>query len=157
MPHSCRPDDMAVTSMLLSGERQRAATAAGGHRILHMEESGTYTSPFRVTRSAGGPGTVGDMGMYPKMSRKARWMVPAGALAVTGGLMAAALMPSAQAAPALPARTPAQLLADVAAQSHIPALSGTVVETTSLGLPRLPGTQSSTSLISLLTGSHTIN
>lgn len=90
------------------------------------------------------------------MSRKARWAVPAGALAVTGGIMAAALMPAAQAAPALPARTPAQLLADVAAQSHIPALSGTVVETASLGLPRLPGTQNSTSLASLLAGSHTI-
>lgn len=90
------------------------------------------------------------------MSRKARWTVPAGALAVTGGLMAAALMPSAQAAPALPARTPAQLLADVAAQSHVPALSGTVVETASLGLPKLPGSQNSTSMISLLTGSHTI-
>lgn len=70
--------------------------------------------------------------------------------------MAAALMPAAQAAPALPARTPAQLLADVAAQSHVPALSGTVLETASLGLPKLPGTQNSTSLISLLTGSHTI-
>ncbi|MBV9446563.1 MAG: DUF2092 domain-containing protein [Streptosporangiaceae bacterium] len=90
------------------------------------------------------------------MSRKARWAVPAGALAVTGGIMAAALMPAAQAAPALPARTPAQLLADVAAQSHVPALSGSVMETASLGLPRLPGTQNSTSLVSLLTGSHTV-
>ena len=91
------------------------------------------------------------------MSRKARWAVPAGALAVTGAVMAAALMPSAQASPALPARTPAQLLADVAAQSHVPPLRGTVTETASLGLPKLPGTQNSTSLVSLLTGSHTIN
>jgi outer membrane lipoprotein-sorting protein len=96
------------------------------------------------------------MGMYPKLSRRARWAVPAGALAMTGGFMAAALMPAAQASPALPARTPAQLLADVAAQAHVPALSGTVVETASLGLPKLPGSQNSTSMISLLTGSHTI-
>jgi outer membrane lipoprotein-sorting protein len=89
-------------------------------------------------------------------------VVPAGALAVTGGVMAAALMPAAQASPALPARTAAQLIADVAAQSHVPAhsrlaLSGTVVETASLGLPRLPGTQSPTSVISMLTGSHTFS
>jgi outer membrane lipoprotein-sorting protein len=70
--------------------------------------------------------------------------------------MAATLMPAAQAAPALPARTPAQLLAAVAAQSRVPAFSGTVLEATSLGLPQLPGTQSPTSIISLLTGSHTI-
>jgi len=71
--------------------------------------------------------------------------------------MAAALIPVAQAAPALPARTPAQLLADVAARSQVPAFSGTVTESTSLGLPQLPGRQSDpTSITSLLTGSHTI-
>jgi outer membrane lipoprotein-sorting protein len=71
--------------------------------------------------------------------------------------MAATLMPAAQAAPALPSRTPAQLLASVAAQSQVPAFTGTVLETTSLGLPQLPGTQSPTSMLSLLTGSHTIH
>jgi outer membrane lipoprotein-sorting protein len=71
--------------------------------------------------------------------------------------MAAALIPVAQAAPALPARTAAQLLADVAARSQVPALSGTVLETTSLGLPQLPGSQQNpTSITSLLAGSHTI-
>ena len=94
--------------------------------------------------------------MYPRLSRRARWAVPAGALVVTGGVMAATLIPAAQAAPALPARTAAQLLASVAAQSQVPAFSGTVLETASLGLPQLPGTQSPTSIVSLLTGSHTV-
>jgi outer membrane lipoprotein-sorting protein len=86
-----------------------------------------------------------------------RWAVPAGVLAITGGSMAAALIPVAQAAPALPAKSAAQLLADVAARSQVPAFSGTVLETTSLGLPQLPGAQRNpTSITSLLTGSHTI-
>lgn len=97
------------------------------------------------------------MGLFPRMTRKTRWAVPAGALAITGAAMAAALIPVAQAAPALPARTPAQLLADVAARSQVPAFSGTVTESTSLGLPQLPGAQQDpTSITSLLTGSHTI-
>jgi len=97
------------------------------------------------------------MGLFPRMTRKTRWAVPAGALAITGAAMAAALIPVAQAAPALPARTPAQLLADVAARSQVPAFSGTVTESTSLGLPQLPGAQQNpTSITSLLTGSHTI-
>lgn len=97
------------------------------------------------------------MGLFPSMTRKTRWAVPAGALAITGGAMAAALIPVAQAAPTLPARTPAQLLADVAARSQVPAFSGTVTESTALGLPQLPGRQSDpTSITSLLTGSHTI-
>jgi len=77
-------------------------------------------------------------------------------LIITGGIIAAGQLPVAQAAPSLPARTPAQLLADVAGQTQVPAFSGTVVETASLGLPQLPGTQSQTSMISLLTGSHTV-
>jgi outer membrane lipoprotein-sorting protein len=83
--------------------------------------------------------------------------VPAGALAITGGVIAAVMMPSAQASPSLPAKTPAQLLADVAAQTHVPAFTGSVLETTSLGLPQLPGSSNQTSMISLLTGSHTVN
>jgi outer membrane lipoprotein-sorting protein len=62
----------------------------------------------------------------------------------------------AQAAPSLPAKTPAQLLAALAAKPATPPLTGTVVETSSLGLPSLPGTSSPGSLASLLTGSHTI-
>jgi hypothetical protein len=91
----------------------------------------------------------------PKLSRRARWAVPVGALVVTGGVLAGSLISVAQAAPALPARTPAQLLAQVA-DSSTPPLTGTVVETASFGLPRLPGTANPTSLASLLTGSHTV-
>ena len=91
----------------------------------------------------------------PKLSRRARWAVPAGVLVIVGGVLAGSLISVAQAAPGLPARTPAQLLVQVA-DSVTPPLTGTVVETASFGLPRLPGTQNPTSLASLLTGSHTV-
>jgi outer membrane lipoprotein-sorting protein len=95
------------------------------------------------------------MTQVPKLSRRARWAIPAGALVVTGGVLAGTLISSAQAAPGLPARTAAQLLAEVA-DSTPPPLTGTVVETASFGLPALPATGNPTSLSSLLTGSHTI-
>jgi hypothetical protein len=97
------------------------------------------------------------MGFASRMTRRARWAVPAAALAVTGGVMAGSLISVAQAAPALPTRTPAQLLAEVAAQHQTPPFSGSVLETASLGLPSLPHTGNPTSISSLLTGSHTIN
>ncbi len=92
-----------------------------------------------------------------KLSRRGRWAVPATALAVTGGVIAGLSIPAAQASPALPARTPAQLLAQVSADAKVPPLTGTVVETTSLGLPALPQTGNPTSLSSLITGSHKVN
>src|SRR5215469_7489482 len=92
-----------------------------------------------------------------KFSPPARWAVPAGVLAAVGAVMAGALISTAQASPALPARTPAQLLAAVAARTGpVPALTGTVVESASLGLPDLPGTDNPSSIASLLTGSHTV-
>lgn len=91
-----------------------------------------------------------------RLSRRSRWAVPAVAIAATGGVIAGSAITTAQAAPALPAKTPAQLLADVAANHEVPPLTGTVVETTSLGLPQLPQTGNPTSLSSLLTGSHTV-
>src|SRR5947209_14348563 len=98
----------------------------------------------------------GGMVQVPRLSsRRARWAVPAGALVVTGGILAGSLITTAQAAPGLPARTPAQLLVQVASATT-PPLTGTVVETASFGLPSLPATGSPTSLSSLLTGSHTI-
>ena len=100
-------------------------------------------------------GTVGYMIQAPKLSRRARWAIPAGALVITGGVLAGSLITAAQAAPGLPARTAAQLLAEVA-DSTPPPLTGTVVETASFGLPSLPATGNPTSLSSLLTGSHTI-
>jgi outer membrane lipoprotein-sorting protein len=95
------------------------------------------------------------MVQLPKLSRRARWAIPAGALVVTGAVMAGSLITAAQAAPGLPPRTAAQLLADVA-DSTTPPLTGTVVETASFGLPALPATANPTSLSSLLTGSHTV-
>jgi len=95
------------------------------------------------------------MVQIPRLSRRARWAVPAGALVITGGVLAGSLISVAQAAPGLPAKTPAQLLAEVA-DSTTPPLTGTVVETASLGLPALPATGNPTSLSSLLTGSHTV-
>jgi len=83
--------------------------------------------------------------------------VPAAAVVVTGVAVAVSQITIAQAAPALPARTPAQLLAQVSSDAKLPPLTGTVVETTSLGLPQLPKTADPTSLSSLITGSHTVN
>ena len=90
-----------------------------------------------------------------KLSRRTRWAVPAGAVVVVGGVLAGSMITVASAAPSLPARTPAQLLASLAGKTA-PAMTGTIVETSSLGLPSLPGTNNPTSLSSLLTGSHTI-
>ena len=95
------------------------------------------------------------MAGIPRLSRRARWAVPAGALVITGGVIAGSVISVAQAAPGLPARTAAQLLAE-AADSVTPPLTGTVVETASFGLPALPATGNPTSLSSLLTGSHTV-
>ena len=89
-------------------------------------------------------------------SRGARWAVPAGVAIAVGGVLGGSMISVASAAPSLPARTPAQLLASVAEQTSTPPMTGTVVETSSLGLPSLPGTNDPTSLSSLLTGSHTI-
>jgi outer membrane lipoprotein-sorting protein len=96
------------------------------------------------------------MKQLANLPRWARWAVPAGAVAVAGGVLAASVIPAAQAAPLLPSRTPAQLLAALARKTSAPPLTGTVVETASLGLPALPSTGDPASLPSLLTGSHTI-
>jgi outer membrane lipoprotein-sorting protein len=94
----------------------------------------------------------------PRFTRRARWAVPSGAVAAAGVVVAGSVLTGAQAAPALPARTPAQLIAAIAANKSVPAsLSGTIVSNAALGLPDLPGAGDPTSLASLLTGSHTIN
>jgi len=90
------------------------------------------------------------------LSRGTRWAVPAGAVVVVGGVLAGSMISVAQAVPSLPPRTPAQLLASLAGQTSVPPMTGTIVETSSLGLPSLPGTGDPTSVSSLLTGSHTI-
>ena len=94
--------------------------------------------------------------MPVKVSRRARWAVPAAGVAVTAAVIAGLQIPSAQASPTLPARTPAQLLAEVSSDASLPPLTGTMVETTNLGLPQLPQVGNATSLSSMLTGSHTM-
>src|SRR5262250_3770773 len=96
------------------------------------------------------------MAAVPKLSRRSRWMVPAGVVAAVAAVGIASAITVAQAAPALPPRTPAQLLAAVAGPGNVPPLTGTVVETASLGVPQLPGGQNPTSMTSLLAGSHTL-
>jgi outer membrane lipoprotein-sorting protein len=92
----------------------------------------------------------------PKFSRRTRWAVPGAVLAAVAAVTAGALVTTAQASPVLPSRTPAQLLAAVAATKTMPALTGSIDETAALGLPQLPGTSDTTSVTSLLTGSHTV-
>jgi outer membrane lipoprotein-sorting protein len=94
--------------------------------------------------------------MQVTMSRRARWAVPGAAVVVTGAVIAALQIPAAEASPNLPAKTPAQLLASLSTDAKVPPLTGTVVETASLGLPQLPQMASATSPMSLLTGSHTV-
>ena len=97
------------------------------------------------------------MAAIRKFSRRGRWVVPAGVVTAVAAIGIASAITVAQAAPALPPRTPAQLLAAVAGDSGgIPPLTGTVVETAALGIPQLPGSQDPTSITSLLAGSHTL-
>jgi outer membrane lipoprotein-sorting protein len=96
------------------------------------------------------------MAAVPKFSRRSRWVVPAGVVAAVAAVGIASAITVAQAAPALPPRTAAQLLAAVAGPGDVPPLTGTVVETASLGIPQLPGSANPSSITSLLAGSHTV-
>jgi hypothetical protein len=97
------------------------------------------------------------MAAIPKFSRRSRWVVPAGVVAAVAAVGIASAITVAQAAPALPPRTPAQLLAAVAGPGNVPPLTGTVVETSDYyGIPQLPGAENPTSITSLLAGSHTV-
>ena len=116
---------------------------------------GDPLEPPKALRLTGTGAHSGNM-QAMRLSRNARWAVPAAVVVVTSGAIAGSVITVAQAAPNLPPKTPAQLLADIASTQKIPALTGTVVETASLGLPALPQTGNPTSLASLITGSHTI-
>ena len=88
--------------------------------------------------------------------RQARWAVPVGAVAAVGIVVAGSVIARGQATPALPARTTAQLLAAVDNPAALPsAMTATVQETASLGLPDLPGSSDPLSGLSLLSGTHT--
>jgi hypothetical protein len=97
------------------------------------------------------------MEIVPMTSRRARWAVPAGAVAVVAAVTAASMATAAAASPALPARSPAQLLSALAGHAAAPPqMSGTVVESAALGIPQLPGQQDPSSPLSMMSGSHTI-
>jgi outer membrane lipoprotein-sorting protein len=88
--------------------------------------------------------------------RRARWAVPVGAVVAVGAVIAASVIGGAQASPRLPARTTAQLVAAVDSATAWPsALTATVQESASLGLPDLPGSDDPLSALSLLSGTHT--
>lgn len=90
---------------------------------------------------------------------RARWAVPGAVLAciAAGGLVTNQV---ASADPSLPPRTASQLLVDVQ-KAQLSGLSGTVVQTSNLGLPDLPGMGGSgpgggsSSLTSMISGTHT--
>ena len=91
---------------------------------------------------------------------KARWVLPVAAVGVIGAT-ALTVNQTANADSGLPSRTAAQLLADVRS-ANVSSLSGTVVQTSDLGLPEIPGLGSSgrpgsasSSLTSLISGTHT--
>ena len=95
----------------------------------------------------------------PRVPRQARWAAPAAVVLTAGGLLAGSAMPSAAAAPRLPARSAGQLLAALTGDQAGPELSGTITDTASLGLPALPSglpAELSGGGTSLLAGSHTI-
>ncbi|MFE3449041.1 outer membrane lipoprotein carrier protein LolA [Nonomuraea sp. NPDC059194] len=87
-----------------------------------------------------------------------RWGVPVAAVAVIGAAIGAGpVIAAVSGNPVLPERSAQQLLADAAAavqKDGLPPMSGTVLETASLGLPALPQGAGAASPFSLLSGSH---
>ncbi|WP_433256545.1 LolA family protein [Streptosporangium sp. CA-135522] len=91
-----------------------------------------------------------------RRGRVVRWGVPIATIAVVAGAIGAGpVIAAVQGEPALPQRTAQQLLADAtrAAESGLKPMSGTVMQTASLGLPALPG-MAGASPAALLAGSH---
>lgn len=87
---------------------------------------------------------------------RSRWAVPVGAVAAVAAVTAGVSAAPQLAAAVTGAPTPkSQVLAALATARPQP-MSGTVVESADLGIPALPGSGSSTSLTSLLSGSHTL-
>jgi hypothetical protein len=95
-----------------------------------------------------------------QVSGKKLWWGSAGTLVVVAGVLAGTMFASA-AGPALPARTPAQLLADMAQAKPPATFSGVITENANLGFPSLPniaGLNSSTlSAANWISGTHTVD
>jgi hypothetical protein len=98
------------------------------------------------------------MGRLPGPRISLRLAAPAGAVVAVGAVLAGTMLASA-AAPNLPRRTPAQLLAAMAKAKLPRAMSATLTESANLGFPALPdiggASSSPLSLPSLISGTHT--
>jgi outer membrane lipoprotein-sorting protein len=89
-------------------------------------------------------------------SRRARWAVPV-AIVATAGTIAGGVALAGESNPELPDKDAAELLTDLQ-NAGVEPFSGTVVQTSRLGLPEVPGLTDHTadvSLLSMLTGSNT--
>jgi outer membrane lipoprotein-sorting protein len=101
------------------------------------------------------------MGQVRRFSRRLRLRraIPAAVVGVAGAVLAGTVLASA-APPALPHRTPAQLLAGLRKATVPPAMSAVLSESANLGIPALPDlpgmSSSAMSPAALLAGSHTI-
>ena len=90
-------------------------------------------------------------------SRRARWAVPAAVVTGLAATVGGGVLLAGASSPDLPERTPAELIADIHDSDAEP-FSGTLVQTSRLGLPDLPalrGDDHETTLLSMLTGSNT--
>ncbi len=99
------------------------------------------------------------MSEQARRGRAVRWAVPAATIAlVAGAIGAGPVIAAVQGDPTLPERTAEQLLASAAqaSRSGLKPMSGTVMQTASLGLPALPGVpgMGGSSPAALLAGSH---
>ncbi|MFI6802921.1 outer membrane lipoprotein carrier protein LolA [Streptosporangium canum] len=99
------------------------------------------------------------MSEQTRRGRAVRWGVPIATIAlVAGAIGAGPVIAAVQGDPVLPERTAAQLLADAvqATESGLKPMSGTVMQTASLGLPGLPEVagMGGSSPAALLAGSH---
>ncbi|MEO3856061.1 hypothetical protein [Acrocarpospora sp. B8E8] len=97
----------------------------------------------------------------PKRARAVRWGVPVAAIAVVAGAVGAGpVIASVQGDPALPELTAQQLLADVGTRwqsGKLPPMSGTIIETASLGVPGLSSLAGEANTpLGLLAGSHQV-
>ena len=99
------------------------------------------------------------MDWLPRPRLRFGWAAPAGAVIVAGAVLGGTMLASA-AAPHLPRRTPAQLLASIAHAKLPRAMTATLTESANLGfpsLPDIPGSSSSPlSAAAMISGKHTI-
>ncbi len=94
-----------------------------------------------------------------RLGIRTRWVLPAGAVVIAGGVLAGTVLASA-AAPALPRQTPAQLLAAMQHATLPPAMTATISQSANLGFPALPDiggmASSPMSAAALISGTHTV-